>query len=139
VHSSNIWLHINNLKTLIVVEEMVHAPMNIATTITFSILFAAAPIALLFASGPLLESQQAFAANNANIGNVGHLYQGGVPGYPYFGGYPNYGGYPYDTGYGHPYDTGYGHPYGGDHSYNYSYGSYTFYHHHHHHHHHHTH
>jgi hypothetical protein len=118
-------LHINNLKTIIVVEEMYHAPMNLKTTVTFSILFIAALIALLFASGPILENQQAFAANT---GNVGHLYQGGVPGYPYFGGYPNYGGYPYITGYGYPYDTG------GDHSYDYGYGGYTYYHHHHHHH-----
>jgi len=83
--------------------------LNLKTTVTFSILFIAALIALLFASGPILESQQAFAANT---GNVGHLYEGGVPGYPYFGGYPNYGGYPYITGY----DTG------GDHSYDYGYG-----------------
>jgi hypothetical protein len=114
-------LHINNLKT-IVVEEMVHARVNLKTTVTFSILFIAALIALLFASGPILESQQAFAANT---GNVGHLYEGGVPGYPYFGGYPNYGGYPYITGY----DTG------GDHSYDYGYGGYAYNHHHHHHHH----
>ena len=33
-------------------------------------------------------------------------YEGGVPGYPYFGGYPNYGGYPYVTGYGYPYYIG---------------------------------
>jgi hypothetical protein len=118
--------------------------MNIKTTLTFGILFVAASMALLYASGPLLENQQVFAVNNANPGNVGHLYQGGIPGYPYFGGYPNYGGYPYITGYGYPYDTGgdhsydygYGHPYNGDHSYDYGYGGYTFYHHHHHHHHH---
>jgi hypothetical protein len=123
---------------------MFHAPMNLKTTVTFNILFVAALIALLFASGHILENQQVSAANNANIGNVGHLYQGGIPGYPYFGGYPNYGGYPYITGYGHPYnsdhsyDYGYGYPYNteGDHSYDYGYGGYTFYHHHHHHHHH---
>jgi|SRR5215467_15695754 len=74
---------------------MFHAPVNITTT-AFSILFVAASVALLFASG--LENQQVFAANASN---VGHLYQGGIPGYPYFGGYPNYGGYPYITGYGH--------------------------------------
>ena len=78
---------------------MFHAPMNIKTTVTFSILFVAVPIALL------PENQQVFGANT---GNVGHLYEGGIPGYPYFGGYPyvtvapNYGGYPYVTGYGHP-------------------------------------
>jgi len=105
---------------------MLHAPMNIKTILAFSILFVADLIALL------PENQQVFAANNANIGNVGHLYQGGIPGYPYFGGYPNYVGYPYITGYGHPYDSG------GDHSYDYGYGGYTFYHHHHHHHHHHS-
>jgi hypothetical protein len=114
---------------MIVIEEMFHASMNLKTTLTFSILFTAALISLLFASGHILENQQAFAANT---GNVGHLYEGGVPGYPYFGGYPNYGGYPYITGYGYPYDTG------GDHSYD-GYGGYTYYHHHHHHHHHHTH
>jgi hypothetical protein len=115
---------------------MFHVPMNIKTILAFSILFVADLIALL------PENQQVFAANNANTGNVGHLYQGGIPGYPYFGGYPNYGGYPYITGYGHPYDSdhsydyGYGYPYntGGDHSYDY--GGYSFYHHHHHHHHH---
>jgi hypothetical protein len=108
---------------------MLHAPMNMKTTVkTFSILFIAAPLALLS------ENQQVFAANNANTGTVGHLYEGGIPGYPYFGGYPNYGGFPYITGYGHPYDTG------GDHSYDYGYG-YPYnsdHHHHHHHHHHHT-
>jgi hypothetical protein len=103
---------------------MVHTPINLKTTLTFSILYIAALISLLFASGPILENQQAFAVNT---GNVGHLYEGGVPGYPYFSGYPNYGGYPYITGYGYPYDTG------GDHSYDYSYGGYTYYHHHHHH------
>ena len=97
------------------------------TTITFSILAIAAAIAFLFASGPILGNQQAFAAN---VGNVGHLYQGGLPGYPYFGGYPGYGGYPYITGYGYPYDTGYG-----DHSYDPGYGGYPYYYHHHHHHH----
>jgi len=71
-------LHINNLKTVTVVEEMFDAPMNLKTTITFSILFIAALIALLFASGPILENQQSFAANT---GNVGHLYEGGVRGY----------------------------------------------------------
>lgn len=118
--------------------------VSITTTVTFSILFGAASMALLFASGPLLKNQQAFAVNP---GNTGHLYEGGIPGYPYFGGYPNYGGYPYITGYAHPYDTGgdhsydygygyggYGHPYD-DHSYDYGYGGYTSYHHHHHHHH----
>jgi hypothetical protein len=110
------------------------------TTVTFSILFVATSMALLYASGPLLENRQVFAANT---GTVGHLYEGGIPGYPYFGGYPNYGGYPYITGYGHPYDTGgdhsydygYGYPYNGDHS-DYGYGGYTVYHHHHHHQHH---
>jgi hypothetical protein len=123
------------LKNHEVVEEMFHAP---------SIIFVALPLVLLSASGHILENQQVFAANNANTGNVGHLYQGGIPGYPYFGGYPNYGGYPYITGYGYPYNTGgshsydygYGHSYDGDHSYDYGYGGYTFYHHHHHHHHH---
>jgi len=118
VHSSNI----NNLKDHEVIKEMLHALMK--TIVTFNIV--AALIALLFAPGPLFENQ-VFAANP---GNVGHLYQGGIPGYPYFGGYPNYGGYPYITGYGHPYD--------GDRSYDYGYGGYTFYHHHHHHHHHHN-
>ena len=115
---------------------MFHAPMNT----TFGILFIAATFSILLsASGHIFQNQQVFAANP---GNVGHLYEGGVPGYPYFGGYPNYGGYPYITGYGHPYegdhsyDYGYGHPY--DHSYDYGYGGYTFYHHHHHDHHHHT-
>jgi len=121
---------------------MFHAPMNTKTSLTFSILFVAASVVLLlFARSPLLENQQAFAANT---GTVGHLYEGGIPGYPYFGGYPNYGGFPYITGYGHPYDTGgdhsynygYGYPYHGDHSYDYGYRA--FYHHHHHHHHHHT-
>jgi hypothetical protein len=84
--------------------------MNSKTTFAFSSLTVAAAIASLFASCPILGNQQAFAAN---VGNVGHLYQGGIPGYPYFGGYPGYGGYPYITGYG-------GYPY----------------HHHHHHHHH---
>ena len=125
---------------------MFHAPMNIKTILTFSILFITAPIVLLSAPGPLHENQQAFAANNANTGTVGHLYEGGIPGYPYFGGYPNYGGFPYITGYGHPYnsggdhsyDYGYSYPYnsGGDHSYNYGYGGYSYHHHHHHHHHH---
>jgi hypothetical protein len=55
---------------IIVVEERFHAPTNLKTTFIFSILFIAALVALLFASGPLLENQQAFAAN---IGNVGHL------------------------------------------------------------------
>ena len=93
--------------------------MNIKTILTLSILFVASPRALLSASGPLLENRRVFAANT---GNVGHLYEGGIPGYPYFGGYPNYGGYPYITGYGYPYngdhsyDYGYGHPYNGDHS-----------------------
>ena len=115
--------------------------------LTFSIV--AVLIVLLFASGHILENQQVFAANP---GTVGHLYEGGIPGYPYFGGYPNYGGFPYITGYGYPYYTGgdhsydyrysypyitgYGHPYGDDHSYDYGYGGYTFFHHHHHHHHH---
>jgi len=123
---------------------MFHAPMNIKIILTFSVFFVAGLIALLFAPGPLHENQQVFAVNNANTGNVGHLYQGGIPGYPYFGGYPNYGGYPYITGYGHPYnedhsyDYGYGgYPYDGDHSYNHGYGGYTFFQHHHHHHHHH--
>jgi hypothetical protein len=115
--------------------------MKIKTTVKSSILFVAALIALLFARGPFLENQQAFAVNT---GTVGHLYEGGIPGYPYFGGYPNYGGYPYITGYDYPYDTngghsydyGYGHSYDGGHSYDYGYGGYTFYHHHHHHHHH---
>src|SRR5215831_1844414 len=128
---------------------MFHAPMYVKTIVTFSILLVAAL---------LLENQQVFAVNNANPGTVGHLYEGGIPGYPYFGGYPNYGGFPYITGYGHPYDTssdhsydygyghpyngdhsydyGYGHPYNDDHSYDYGYGGYTFFHHHHHHHHH---
>jgi hypothetical protein len=119
-------LHINNLKDHEVVKEMFHAPVK--TTFTFSVLFVGALIALLFASGHILENQHAFAVFAANTGNVGHLYQGGIPGYPYFGGYPNYGGYPYITGYGSHYD--------GDHSYDYGYGGYTFYHHHHHHHHH---
>jgi hypothetical protein len=115
-------LDINNLKNHEVVEEMFHAPMNMETTITFSILFIAAPIALV------PENQQVFAANP---GTVGHLYEGGIPGYPYFGGYPNYGGFPYITGY--PYNTG------GDHSYDYGYGHpYNGDNHHHHHHHHHT-
>ena len=122
---------------------MFHAPMNIKTILTFSILFVAGLIALSFAPGPLHENQQVFAANNANTGNVGHLYQGGIPGYPYFGGYPNYGGYPYITGYGYPYDGDYsfdhgygGYPYDGDYSFDRGYGSYTFFHHHHYHHHH---
>jgi hypothetical protein len=63
-----------------------------------------------------LQWQQVFGATT---GTVGHLYKGGIPGYPYFGGYPNYGGFPYITGYGHPYghscDYGYGYPYNGDH------------------------
>jgi hypothetical protein len=54
----------------------------------------------------MLINQQTLAVNAAggspggssNIGNVGHLYVGGLPGYPYFGGYPGYGGYPYNTG-----------------------------------------
>jgi len=121
---------------------MFHAPMSIKTNLPFSILFVAAPIALLSASGHIFQNQQVFAANP---GTVGHLYEGGIPGYPYFGGYPNYGGFPYITGYGYPYDTGgdhsdygygypyitgYGHPYGGD--YDHGYGDH--YHHHHHHH-----
>jgi hypothetical protein len=101
---------------------MFHASVNSKTTITISSLTIAAAIGLLFASGPILGDQQAFAAN---AGNVGHLYLGGLPGYPYFGGYPGYGGYPYITGYGYPYDTGY-------HSYDYSYGGYPYYYHHHH-------
>jgi len=124
VYSSNI----NNLKDHEAIKEMFYAPMNIKTMLTTSILFVAGLIALLFAPGPLHENHQVFAANNAKTGNVGHLYQGGIPGYPYFGGYPNYGGYPYITGYGYPYD--------GDHSYNHGYGGYTFFQHHHHHHHH---
>jgi hypothetical protein len=139
-------LHINYLKNHEVVEEMFHAPINTKTTVTISILFIAAPIALLLsASGHIFQNQHpAFAANTST---VGHLYEGGIPGYPYFGGYPNYGGFPYITGYGYPYDSdhsydyGYGYPYntGGDHSYDYGDGGYTFYqHHHHHHHHHHT-
>jgi hypothetical protein len=64
---------------------MFHAPMNT----TFSILFIAATFSILLsASGHIFQNQQVFAANP---GNVGHLYEGGVPGYPYFGGYPNYG------------------------------------------------
>jgi len=123
---------------------MFHTSMNITTTVTFSILFIATPIALLSASGHMLENQQVFAVNNANPGTVGHLYEGGIPGYPYFGGYPNYGGFPYITGYGYPYDTGgdhsydygYGFPYitGDGHPYSYDYG-YGGHHHHHHHHH----
>jgi hypothetical protein len=97
---------------------MFHAPVNITTTVTFSVLFVAASMALLYASGALPKHQQLLAVNT---GNVGHLYEGGIPGYPYFGGYPNYG---------HSYGTG------GDHSYDYGYGGYTFYRHHHHHHHH---
>ena len=129
---SNISLHINNIKNNEVVKEMFHAPMNSKTTVAFSILFIAAPTALLSASGHILENQQVFAVN---AGNVGHLYEGGIPGYPYFGGYPNYGGYPYITGYGYPYDTGYG-----AHSHDYGYaGYYPYYYHHHHHHHHHSH
>jgi len=111
------------------------------TTVTLSILFVVGLIALLSAPGRILENQQVFGANT---GTVGHLYEGGIPGYPYFGGYPNYGGFPYITGYGHPYDTGgdhsydygYGYPYNGDHSYDYGY-PYNGDHHHHHHHHHH--
>jgi len=138
VYSSNI----NNLKDHEPIKEMFHAPIDIKTILTISILYIAGLIALLFAPGPLHENQ-VFAANNANTGNVGHLYEGGIPGYPYFGGYPNYGGYPYITGYGHPYNEGHtydygygGYPYDGDHSYNNGYGGYTFFHHHHHHHHH---
>jgi hypothetical protein len=114
---------------------MFHTSMNSKTTITLSTL-AIAAIAL-FVSGPILGNQQALAANAAggrlggsNVGNVGHLYLGGLPGYPYFGGYPGYGGYPYITGYGYPYDTGYG-----NHSYDLGYGGYPYYYHHHHHHH----
>src|SRR5215475_223605 len=77
---------------------MFHAPMSIKKNLAFSILFVAAPIALLSASGHIFQNQQVFAANP---GTVGHLYEGGIPGYPYFGGYPNYGGFPYITGYGH--------------------------------------
>jgi hypothetical protein len=117
--------------------------MSIKTNLAIRILFIAAPIASLFASGHIFQNQQAFAANT---GTVGHLYEGGIPGYPYFGGYPNYGGFPYITGYGHPYDTGSDHSYdygygsyNGDHSYDYGYGyPYNSDHHHHHHHHHHT-
>jgi hypothetical protein len=126
VYSSNI----NNLKDHDGIKEVFHAPMK--TIVTFSIVTAL--IVLLFASGTH-KNQQIYAVNT---GNVGHLYEGGIPGYPYFGGYPNYGGYPYITGYGHPYN--------GDHSYDYGYGGYpyitgyghpyTFFHHHHHHHHH---
>jgi hypothetical protein len=78
---------------------MFHAPMK--TIVTFSIV--AVLIVLLFASGHIQGNQQIYAVNT---GNVGHLYEGGIPGYPYFGGYPNYGGHPYITGYGHRYDTG---------------------------------
>ena len=49
---------------------MFHAPMNTKTSLTFSILFVAASVVLLFARSPLLENQQAFAANT---GTVGHL------------------------------------------------------------------
>jgi len=134
VYSSNI----NNLKDHEAIKEMFYAPMK--TIVTFSIV--AVVIILLFASGHIHDNQQMYAVNT---GNVGHLYEGGIPGYPYFGGYPNYGGYPYITGYGHHYDTGGdhsygygygGYPYNGDHSYNHDYGGYTFFHHHHHHHHH---
>jgi hypothetical protein len=117
VYSSNI----NNLKYHEAIKEMFHAPMK--TIVTFNIV--AALIVLLFDSGHIHGNQQIYAVNT---GNVGHLYEGGIPGYPYFGGYPNYGGYPYITGYGHPYNE--------DHSYDYGYGGYTFFHHHHHHHHH---
>ena len=71
-------MHVNNLKNHEVVEGMFHAPMNIKTILTFSILFNTAPIVLLSAPGPLHENQQAFAANNANTGTVGHLYEGNV-------------------------------------------------------------
>jgi len=122
---------------------MFHATRNIPTTVTISILFVAASMGLFFATAPSLKNQQVFAANP---GTVGHLYEGGIPGYPYFGGYPNYGGFPYITGYGHPYDTGSDHSYdygygsyNGDHSYDYGSGyPYNGDHHHHHHHHHHT-
>src|SRR5215472_16038737 len=92
---------------------MFHAPMDTTFIILFIIV---APIALLSTSGHIFQNQHVFAANP---GTVGHLYEGGIPGYPYFGGYPNYGGFPYITGYGYPYDTG------GDHSYDYGYGSYN--------------
>jgi hypothetical protein len=86
------------------------------TTITYNTLTIAA-VALLFISVPILN-QQALTANAKGSGNIGHLYLGGLPVYPYFGGYPGYGGYPYITGYGgYPYYDGY------------------YYHHHHHHHH----
>jgi hypothetical protein len=97
--------------------------MNSKTTLAFSLTVAIA-IASLFVSYPILGNQQVFAAN---VGNVGHLYQGGLPGYPYFGGYPGYGGYPYITGYG-----GYPYHHLGDYP---GYGGYPYHHHHHHHHH----
>ena len=97
------------------------------TTITFSILAIAACNSIPICFRPYAWKPTSIPAN---VGSVGHLYQGGLPGYPYFGGYPGYGGYPYVTGYGYPYDTGYG-----DHSYDPGYGAYTYYHHHHHHHH----
>jgi hypothetical protein len=97
--------------------------MNSKSTITFCTSIAA--IALLSVSGLILSQQALAARGSGNIGNVGHLYMGGLPGYPYFGGYPGYGGYPYITGYGHHYYDDYGgYPYHGGH------------HHHHHHHHH---
>ncbi|MGB8936366.1 MAG: hypothetical protein WCC17_14820 [Candidatus Nitrosopolaris sp.] len=74
------------------------------TTITYNTLTIAA-VALLFISVPILN-QQALTANAKGSGNIGHLYLGGLPGYPYFGGYPGYGGYPCYGGY--PYITGYG-------------------------------
>ncbi|MFZ0515162.1 MAG: hypothetical protein WAM14_26430 [Candidatus Nitrosopolaris sp.] len=85
---------------------MFHTSMNSKTTITFTTLTIAA-VALVFVSSPILGNQQALATN---IGNVGHLYDGG---YPYFGGYPGYTGYG-----GHPYYPGY--------------GGYPYYYHHHH-------
>jgi hypothetical protein len=87
---------------------MFYTSVNTKTTLTFNILAIAAAIAFLFASGYILPNQQALAAN---IGNVGHLYLGGLLGYPYFGGYSGYGGYPYITGYGgYPYYYHHHHP-----------------------------
>ena len=102
--------------------------MNSEKTITFCTSITA--VALLSVSGFILNQQVLAARGSGNIGNVGHLYMGGLPGYPYFGGYPGYGGYPYITGYGaSPHYTG------DDHYYYDDYGGYYYNHHHHHHHH----
>jgi len=70
--------------------------MNSKTTITLSAATIAA-VVLLFATGPIVGSQQAFAYGYGGYGGYGyhhhHHYYGGYGGYggPYYGGYGDYG------------------------------------------------